>query len=50
MKNPEPKVTVIRPNLTEEEREKRIEEVKAAMVKFHLAKMRREAKRNASID
>lgn len=40
--NLEPIVTVIRPNLTEEEREKRIEAVKAAMVQFWLAKIRME--------
>lgn len=38
----EPIVTVIRPNITEEEREKRIEAVKAAMVNFWTAKIRME--------
>jgi hypothetical protein len=39
---PEPIVTVIRPVLTSEEREKRIEAVKDAMVKFWTAKIRME--------
>lgn len=37
---PEPIVTVIRPNLTPEEREERIERVKQCMIDFWIAKMR----------
>lgn len=39
---PEPIVTVIRPNLTPEEREKRIERVKQCTIDFWNAKMRNE--------
>lgn len=42
MKNPEPKVTVIRPNLTDEELAERIERVKQCMIDFWIAKMRNE--------
>ena len=39
---PEPIVTVIRPNLTTEERAERIERVKQRMIDFWIAKMRNE--------
>lgn len=35
---PKPIITVIRPNLSREEREKRLAEIKAAMVAFWQAK------------
>lgn len=46
--NPKPIVTVIRPNLTEEELQKRIDAVKAAMVKFWTAKIRMEKEKEKS--
>ena len=43
---PEPIVAVIRPNLTPEEREKRIERVKQCMIDFWNAKMRNEKEKS----
>ena len=38
-------VTIIRPQLTEEEREKRIEEIKRRMIDFWTAKAEKEGER-----
>ena len=40
---PKPIITVIRPNLTADEREKQIDAIKAAMVEFWRAKEARDA-------
>lgn len=48
--NSKPIVTVIRPNVTAEEREKRIERVKQCMVDFWLACPKRKDEKNAPFD
>lgn len=45
-----PVVTVIRPVLTDEEREERMAEIKRCLVNFWLAKERLEVKKNAPTD
>ena len=49
MEKPEPVVTVIRPNLTEEEREERQKKVEKCIADFWRA-MERKEQRNASSD